>query len=268
VTPEQATSPFAFGDTAQPRYLVVAKALGGEIASGALAVGNRLPGERELCRRFGVSRVTVRRALAELRDQGLIEAAGPRGSFVTASSVGEPNALVSFTEMAQTRGLVASSRVLEARVRPAMLDEADALTAAPGSPIFELRRLRLLNGIAVGLEETRIPLRIAPELPEGDYSQTSLYDSLRRSGVVPTRSDYDLQAIAADEPQAHLLGLERGAPLLQARAKTYDQAGRPIELSHGVFRGDRYRFSTTLFSRKTVLDSRRSSASQATRPGR
>ena len=78
----------------QPRYLALAKSLAAEIARGAVVPGDRLPGERELCRSFGVSRVTVRRALAELRDQGMIEPDGPRGWFVLSASLGEPNDLV------------------------------------------------------------------------------------------------------------------------------------------------------------------------------
>jgi len=234
--------------TAQPLYLSLARSLREKIASGSLALGDRLPGERDLCRRFEVSRVTVRRALGELRDLGLIEPAGPRGWFVTASSIGEPNALMSFSEMARSRGLVPSSQVLEAVTRPATIDEAEDLVLAPGAPVFELRRLRRLDKIPVGIEQTRIPLAVAPSLPEMDFGAASLYDALRASGVIPTRADYDLQALAAETDQAGPLGLSEGAPLLLARAVTYDQSGRPIEMSRSYFRGDRYRFRTTLYS--------------------
>src|SRR5712691_2228269 len=117
----------ALSKTPQPRYLTLAKSLAAEIGRGAVVPGDRLPGERELCRSFGVSRVTVRRALAELRDQGMIEPDGPRGWFVLSASLGEPNALMSFSEMARSRGLTPTSRVVVAEVRPATIDEADAL---------------------------------------------------------------------------------------------------------------------------------------------
>jgi DNA-binding GntR family transcriptional regulator len=234
--------------SAQPLYLNLARSLREKIASGSLALGDRLPGERDLCRRFDISRVTVRRALSELRDQGLIEPAGPRGWFVTARSIGEPNVLMSFSEMARGRGLVPSSQVLAAVTRPATIDEAEDLVLAPGAPIFELRRLRLLDQIPVGIEQTRIPLAVAPSLPTMDFGVDSLYEALRALAVIPTRADYDVQALAAEADQAGPLGLAEGAPLLLARALTYDQSGRPIEMSRSYFRGDRYRFRTTLYS--------------------
>jgi GntR family transcriptional regulator len=234
--------------SAQPRYLGVARALEEELANGALEVGDRLPSERELCRRLQVSRVTIRRALAELRSRRFIESAGSRGWFVAARSVGETNVLVSFSDMARARGLHPSSRVLEAATRLSTLQEADQLSLAPGAPIFQLRRLRFLDGVAVGLEVTRIPIAVAPALARTDFSRTSLYDTLRAAGVIPTRADYDVQAVAANSDQATQLGVEPGVPLLCMQAVTFDQSARPIELSRSLFRGDRYRFRTTMFN--------------------
>lgn len=233
---------------AQPRYLVVARALEEELMTGALDVGDRLPAERELCRQLRVSRVTIRRALAELRSRGLIESADSRGWFVAARSIGETNVLVSFSDMARARGLRPSSRVLEAATRPSTLQEAEQLSLAPGAPIFQLRRLRFLDTVAVGLETTRIPVAVAPALAEADFSRTSLYDELRAAGVIPTRADYDVQAVGADADEATLLGVSPGAPLLCTQTVTFDQSARPIELSRSLFRGDRYRFRATLFN--------------------
>src|SRR5262249_73154 len=140
---------------APPLYLNVARSIAGEIERRTLAPGDRLPGERELCRQFQVSRVTIRRALAEMRDRGLIEADGTRGWFV-ADHLGEPNRLMSFSEMARSRGLVAGSRVLRQRSRPASIDEAEALGIAPGSALLDLERIRLLDGVAVALEHSRV----------------------------------------------------------------------------------------------------------------
>jgi GntR family transcriptional regulator len=233
---------------AQPRYLDAARALEEELRKGALRVGDRLPSERELCGRLRVSRVTVRHALAELRSRGFIESAGSRGWFVAARSVGETNVLASFSDLARARGLRPSSRVLESATRPSTLQEAERLSLAPGVPLFQLRRLRLLDDVAVGLEVTRLPVAVAPALARTDFSQTSLYDELRAAGVVPTRADYDIQAVAADSDQAALLGMEPGTPLLSMQAVTFDQSTRPIELSRSLFRGDRYQFRTTLFN--------------------
>ena len=231
---------------AQPLYLTVVKGLAAEITRGAVAPGDRLPGERELCRHFAVSRVTIRRALGELRERGLIEPDGTRGWFVTSVALGEPNALMSFSEMARSRGLTPGARVLAAVARPATIDEAEDLVIAPGTPIFDLERVRLLDNVAVALEQSRLPLHVAPSLPETDLAQGSLYEALRKAGIVPARADYLLQAIPAEPRHAEVLEVEPGAPLLMASARTFDETGKPIELSLSIFRGDRYRFRTTL----------------------
>src|SRR5262245_6697137 len=232
---------------AQPLYLSVAETLADQIASGALAPGAQLLSERDLCKQFKVSRVTVRRALAELRDRGQIEPDTARGWFVQAPTLGEPNALMSFTEMARSRGLSATSTVLRAEVRAASIDEAEDLRIAPGGELFDLERVRHLDNVAVAIEHTRLPLRIAPSLRQADLSGGSLYDALRSAGVIPAYAEYVLQAISASERQANLLELPVNAPLLMASAITHDRGGRPIEISRSVFRGDRYRFRTTLF---------------------
>lgn len=231
---------------AQPLYLTVVKHLAAEIARGAVTPGDRLPGERELCRHFGVSRVTIRRALGELRARGLIEADGTRGWFATSVALGEPNALMSFSEMARSRGLAPSSRVLTAEVRPASLDEAEELGIAPGTSVFDLERVRLLDGVAVALEQSRLPLHVAPGLPQADLAQGSLYDTLRKAGIMPARADYLLQAIPAEARHADVLEVVPGAPLLMASARTFEESGRAIELSLSIFRGDRYRFRASL----------------------
>jgi GntR family transcriptional regulator len=234
---------------AQPRYLAVARELAAEIARGKVAPGERLPGERELCRHFDVSRVTVRHALSELRDRGLIEPESARGWFVTSTALGEPNALMSFSEMARSRGLKPGARILAGRVRSATMDEAEALNIAPGSEVFDLERLRLLDGVPVAIERSRLPLAVAPALPEADLAAGSLYELLRKAGAAPARADYVLQAIPAEARHAAHLELPEGAPLLMATARTYDLRGRAIELSCSIFRGDRYRFRTTLVHR-------------------
>lgn len=229
------------------RAAAVASAIAQQITEGALVPGTRLPGERELCVRFEVSRVTVRRALAELRERGLIDAEEARGWFVAQPAVGEPNALMSFSEMAAERGLAASSTVVRAETRPATAEEAEELRIAPGAPLFDLERVRRLEGVPTALEQSRIPLALAPGLSKADLERGSLYDALRRLGVVPAQADYMLQSVAAGLREAGLLGLPRGAPLLLASARTFDAGGRPVELSRSLFCGERYRFRATLY---------------------
>lgn len=228
------------------RFRQIARIIAGQIANGEMARGSRLLSERDLGKHFNVSRVTIRRALVELQERGLIEPEGARGWFVT-SALGEPNALMGFSEMARARGLVPRSRVLNAEIRTATLDEAERLGIAPGAKLFELERVRLLDDVPVAHERSRVVLDLAPDVARADFQMTSLYDELRKFGVVAHSADYVLQAASADEREAEVLDVSLGSPLLIATATAHMQNGKAMELSHSVFRSDRYRFRTTLF---------------------
>lgn len=216
------------------------------MADGGLRPGDRLPAENALAANYGVSRVTVRTALRLLSQEGLVESQPGRGSFVS-SPVGERSSeLLSFTELGRRRGLAASARVLTARSHPAGVEDADTLGVAPGSALFELERLRLLDGIAVSVDHSLVPLGLAPDLPRHDFRTTSLYAVLEEAGAGPQRADYAVQAVAADDRQAGLLDVPVGAPLLHTRTLSHTSSGTAVELGVMSYRGDRYRFRATL----------------------
>src|SRR5262245_47670772 len=134
-----AATPF---ETLQLRYERVRERLADDIDRDRRPPGSRLPPERALAEHFGVSRATLRRALDELARDGRVERV-PGGWAVAPRVVGEPpNELMSFSEMAASRGLTPGGRVLERSTRSASIDEADALGLAPGAPLFVLERLR------------------------------------------------------------------------------------------------------------------------------
>jgi GntR family transcriptional regulator len=234
-------------DRLQLRYKRVEDSLAEEISRGRRSPGSRLPPERALAEHFGVSRVTLRRALGELEGAGIV-ARHPGGWVVAGSPTGEPpNALMSFSEMAASRGLTAGGRVLELHVRPATIDEAEALSLAPGAPLFELERLRLMDDVPIMIDRSAVPLSLAPDLVEVDFSGASLYDELEeRHGLRPARARFAVEAVAADERQSALLDLQPGEPVLRCQQLTEDETGRPIEMCEMIYRGDRYRFRATL----------------------
>jgi GntR family transcriptional regulator len=228
----------------QPRYVQLARAVRSAISQGVLPVGDKLPAERELCRRFSVSRATVRRALVELEEQGCVRAAGTRGWFVTA--LVEPSVLMGFTDLAARRGFATSSRVLACTVRAPSLDEAEVLRAPPGADVLELERVRLMDGVPLGWQRAVAAAWLAPSIADLDYEHASLFRSFREYEISPARADYGVAAIPADARAADLLLVPEGTCLLQVKAVTSDQHGRPIEISEGMFLGDRYRFSASV----------------------
>ena len=233
----------------QPLYHRVYREIAKGIENGILKPGDRLPSERALCDQLGVSRATVRRAVEELTADGLVEARG-RGSFVRDDAVVEPpNTLMSLSEVARSRALDATSRVLRGEIRSATIDEADAFAIAPGADVFELERLRMLDGLPIALDINRVPLRILPGAPELDWSTASLYDALEAAGHEPVRADYELEARPAGAQQAELLGLAPEAPVLFATTVAIAEDGRVVDLGRTVYRADRYRFQATLMRR-------------------
>ena len=234
-------------DDLQLRYQRVQQALADEIQRGGRTPGARLPPERALAEHFGVSRVTLRRALDELARSGIVTRTGNGWQVASGAMSEPPNELMSFSEMAAARGLVAGGHILERQVRAATLDEAEALNLAPGAPLFELERLRTMDDVPILIDRTRIPLSVAPGIEETDLEETSLYRALEdRFGVRPARARFTVEATPADPRRAELLGLEKGQPLLRCQQQTEDEAGRSIELCEMVYRYDRYRFRATL----------------------
>jgi GntR family transcriptional regulator len=225
----------------------VARAIAIEIDVGSLRDGDRLPSERHLCEHFGVSRVTVRRALSQLAASGRVESRPRRGTFVKPPRLGEPpDTLASFTSMGVARGLTPSSRVLQATVGGATIEESEQFAVAPGAALFELVRVRCLDGLPVSVDHSRVPVALAHGIEDVDFATASLYAVLDAAGHGPIRADYTVEAAAATVEQADFLDLSAGAPLLLTHTVSYDIDGHVVERGTMAYRGDRYRFHATL----------------------
>jgi GntR family transcriptional regulator len=232
----------------RPLYEEISSVIRGEIHRGNFKPGSPLPPERVMCEQLGVSRVTLRKALVSLANDGLLVPSHGRAWFVADSLIGElPSMLQSLTELAFARGLRVTSRVTLVQVREATLDEADELGIGPGAPLFEMRRLRRLDNVPIDLDHVRLPLDICPHLPEVDFESASLYETLERHGVRLLHCDFAVQAVAATPSDAEQLQIPPGSPLLLATGTTFAAPNRRIELSHVLFIGERYRFRSTLY---------------------
>jgi GntR family transcriptional regulator len=231
----------------EPLFRRVARSLRAEMAGGRLPAGQRLAPERELCARLGVSRNTLRRALLDLEAKGLLTAAGRHGWYVAAAQVVElAHGPRSLTEWAHESGVTLASRVLHQRLRAASAAETEALRLPPGGEVFELVRVRLVDGVALSLDRSCLPGRLAHALQDVEFATASLYASLAQEcGLVPGDRDCTLRATTADARAARLLGVTPGAPLLVVQETVLDQHGDPLEYAVLANRGDRWRYRTT-----------------------
>jgi GntR family transcriptional regulator len=218
--------------------------LAGAIAVGQLAPGDRLPTEHDLAAWLGVSRMTLRHALGELAQRGLVTRAVGRGggTFVAEPKLEQDlTILAGFSEQLRRHGMEAGAHVLSATQRPASPAAAKALELGESDPVYEVRRIRLADGKPIALEHSLFPAASFPDLLDGSLDG-SLYELLEvRYGQRPHRAREILEPVTADPRQAELLKVPEGAPLMLVERTAYAQSGQPLEFARDLFRGDRTR---------------------------
>lgn len=244
--PRTARGPSAVKLDARALYEACADVLGREITGGALKPGQRLASERALADTLGFTRLTVRRALRELAERGLLEPDERRGWQVAGGPVSEPlNTLMGFTQMAQARGLAATSRILALDQREATIDEAEALRIAAGAPLLDLARLRLLDDRPTAIERLRMP-ESRVRWPRGFDFTGSIYAALESQGINPSRAEALVEVVDAAAADAELLGVAPGRGLLCISCVTTRADGLPFSLETTKYHPDRYRFRAVL----------------------
>ncbi|MFI1380357.1 GntR family transcriptional regulator [Embleya sp. NPDC020886] len=233
----------AAGPAVQLAYRALAQALDRR----EFPAGSRLPGERALAQRLGVSRSSLRLALAGLERDGRVHASAQRGWYVSTDVVSEPpSVLRSFTDIARDRGLTATARLLTRRVRLTSYEEAVRLRVAPASEVVEITRVRGLDSVPVCLDTTVVVRDRAPVLETAELENRSLFALLEEAGVHILRSQYTAHADAADAFTAEVLRVPAGSPVLIGEEVTFDRGETPVLLGRAVYRGDAYRFETML----------------------
>ena len=231
---------------ARALYEACAEALAREIITGVLKPGQRLASERALAGTLGFTRLTVRRALRELAERGLLEPDERRGWQVAGGPVSEPlNTLMGFTQMARLRGLVASSRILSIKRREASFDESEALRIAAGTPLMDLSRLRLLDDRPTAIERLRMP-ESRVRWPQGFDFTGSIYAALESQGINPSRAEALVEVVDATAADAELLGVAPGRGLLCISCVTTRADGLAFSLETTKYHPDRYRFRAVL----------------------
>ena len=214
------------------------------IEAGRLAPGDRMPTEQDLSEWLGVSRMTLRHALATLSRRGLVDRAVGRngGTFVAQPKLEQDRTtLAGFSEQLRRHGMVAGARVLSAAERPARPGVAAALKIAVGDPVCEIRRVRLGDGNPIAVECSAFPAALFPGLLQCRLDG-SLYDLLdEKYQQRPGRARESLEPVTAGVREAEALEIREGAPLMLVERIAYAQAGHPVEFARDLFRGDRTR---------------------------
>ncbi len=237
-----------YRDGQGPRYKQLYRHIQTAIIEGRLTPDSQLPPERDLALLAQVSRVTVRKSVALLLNDGLIDQLRGAGSFVrpiatTPRHQQSLSSLISFTESMAARGKTSSSKVLQRGLFAPSSSEMMALGIAAQDKVSRITRLRSANDIPMAIESSSLPEDI---LPNPNRVTTSLYTILRSDGCAPVRAIQRVTAINANAQDAEKLKLSEGAAVLKIERTAFLDNGRPIEFTCGLYRSDIYDFMSEL----------------------
>ena len=228
-------------ESARPLYRQLMDRLRDDIAGGVYPPHSRIPSEAELGQNYQVSRVTVRKALAELTREGLLRRMQGKGTFVCAPRISQSlRDVTSFHEACRLTGRTPGTRVIGARMTAPEAQVRQDLQLAEEDSCVEITRLRLADDEPVMLETNCFGPQCSWLLDSP--LDGSLYGLLEARGMLPTRGIHEISLCYATASQARLLGVNAGDALLKLDQIIFNQNGAPIHTSCQVIRGDRFNF--------------------------
>ncbi|WP_030165795.1 GntR family transcriptional regulator [Spirillospora albida] len=229
-----------------PKYFQLRAILLDLIENAELPVDAPIPSERELCARYGLSRMTVRQGVDQLVTEGRLYRVPGKGTFVARPKIEMPLRLVSFTEDMLSRGLRPGAVVLDRRTMPADAHLARVFGVEPGTALHVIERLRTADGEPMALERAHILASLAPDLLDRRLADRSLYGVLEAVyGLVFDAGDQTIDATLADATDARHLKIARGSAVLLLQRRSYT-GGVCAELGVSTYRADRYQIHTAL----------------------
>lgn len=239
-----------------PLYHQIYLVLRDGILAGTYKVGDLLPSEHELTRLYGVSRITAKRALAELAAAGLVSRFRGRGTTVSYKPDIPPlrASVANWLQAVSAMGRATSVEVLEFGYGPANDEEANALQLAAGAEVQRSLRVRSHEAGPFSLLTTVVPAEIGRTYVADELAATPLLDLLARAGVAAQQARQVITATLANQAVAAHLQTEVGAPLIKLQRIVHDDADRPVEYLTALYRPDRYQLEMVLTSEQTAID--------------
>ena len=228
-------------DAITPLYVQLMDELEASIRNGVYKPGDKIMTEAEMAREYGVSLITVRKAVGSLMEKGLVVRKQGKGTFVTKPKYSRNmKKLQSFTEMCEQMGVKPGARVLENRLIAADKKVADRLGIEPGSNVVYISRLRLADGEPVQVEKSYFPLKYAFLLEE-DLNDGSMFECLKeKAGAKVASSEKMIELCRAAAEEAALMDVKKGDYLLFVKSTAYDENGEPMYAGIQLINGDRF----------------------------
>ncbi|MXP26586.1 UTRA domain-containing protein [Altererythrobacter indicus] len=230
-------------DEGTPLYLQLAHSLREHIKSGALHPGSALPSERDLSELAGMSRVTVRKGIKQLIEEGVLIRKQGSGTFVARRIETAGTRLSSFSDEARSRGEDPGVVWINKSYAQPTEEEAETLQISGSTKVARLSRVRLAGGEPLAIEHAVIPAEFMPDL---ESLEDSLYHALEKHGFRPVSGQQRVRASLATPTEAGILCVEQNSEVLRIERVTQAPDGRIVEFTRSVYRGDRYEFVTEL----------------------
>ncbi|MFL1482528.1 GntR family transcriptional regulator [Marinobacter sp. LN3S78] len=231
------------GHSPLPLYVQIRDSLRRQILEGQYQVHEQLPSENAMMKTFGVSRITIRQALRDLHNEGLVFSAQGKGTFVSKpKAVQNVQRLEGFGEAMAAQGYEASARVLSIQQMKAPKAVVAALDLHAGDEVVEVKRVRYLNREPVCVENSYFPMDVGRQMFGLDLSG-DIFPMLENLFGLPLGgADIGLDAILADDETQQYLNLRAGEAILRVERLTHNREGRPIDFEYLCYRGDSFKY--------------------------
>lgn len=233
-----------------PKYRQLVDIVKKLVGSGKLKQGMKIPSENELKKKYRVSNTTVRKAINELLQEGIIYREQGKGTFLAKTKINQNlTKITSFTEDMLQRGLKPSSKVLGVTVISSPLKVMNNLILDKGEKVVKIHRLRLANGEPMAIQTSYFPHKLCPNI------QNIQKQNLTQSLTIILRDRYNLHLVKAvqslypslaDDYKSKMLRIKKSAPVLIVERTSYLPNNQPAEFLESVYRGDRYEFLVEL----------------------
>ena len=216
-------------------------------------MGSRLPSEDELIGEFSVSRTTIRTAIQNLVQRGLVEIRRGKGTFISQPKITqELTELTGFVEDMETLGRKATAKVLDKRMVEANETVALKLALPPGTKVVRIQRVRLADGVPLSFDETYLPKELGEKILTHDLAIEPIFSLLEQKYETRlVEAEYRLEAVSADAAVAKALGISPGSPIFLIERTSFSPEHRPVDYEKLYYRGDQIRFVTRLTRRTT-----------------
>ncbi len=213
-----------------------------------LKPGDKLPSERELAKMLGANRITVRDALRQMRYENLIYTVHGRGNFISKPYyIEDAKNFISYTAGWTSDGYEVTNRLISLNIIEADKKIAEHLEIAIGTEVYQIKRVRLLDGMELFLETAHIPTAYCPKLESFDFEKCSLYSTLEQFYQIKLiKQKHVISITKLTAPENHFLRASEGTAAFLIHGVTFDTENRPVEYCVSLNRADRYAMSSKL----------------------